>query len=459
MEIIRIIIAFFKKLFHRFFGKKKIVKKVKKNITKAKNNRYLKGYGILTNETFNGFLPLYLIVDEEEKKKLLEKIKLIETTLLETSELLDNSAVNELNKLSRRIEEKKISFYQLEKIDEKISELLSDKKLFDNVDEKIEQLNKEVFDVLDNYDKNLKDRVIKDYKVLNYVTIATVVIDDTIIEIQELKENCKKHKYNKHYYEKEIEKIKKRLNNLKTLRGNRKILEEIEELKKDWFIKSKDKYDLLYNDEIFVNLNKICDDLYNKVSKKVIDIKKEKIVKTDKKEVIKEKEKKKEENDLLEWQERIIKRFEDIELARKILLLRQKQREDDLNQNNILESVDRIYYDFINGEKVVFNYERNKSKTELVKLYNDINYINAKITKKEYYFIDHINYQMNDLIATTMAKKEELDLLLEKTYHIKMNENQNSILVNNKLDLMIEKEEERVSNIEKGKVKIKKNEN
>lgn len=458
MNIIRIIINFFKKLFHRLFGKKKIVKKVQKNIVKAKNKRYLKGCGILANEALDGFLPLYLIIGEEEKRKLLSKTKSIELKLLEKNELIDRNILNELNKLSKKIEEKKISFYQLEIIDEKINELLIDRELFNNTHEKIEKLNKEVFDVLDNYDKNLKDKVIREYKELNYITITTVVLDDTIIEIQELKDNYKKHRFNRHYYEREIEKIKKRLNNLKTLRGNKKILEEIEVLKKDWFIKSKDKYDLLYNDEIFINLNKICDDLYNKVNKKVIDLKKEQLVKKEKKEIVNKKEKKKEENDLLEWQERIIKRFEDIELARKILLLRQRQREEDLYQDSILESVNKIYFDFINGEKVVFNYERNKSKTELVKLYNDINFINAKITKKEYLFIDHINYQMDDLIATTKAKKEELDLLLEKNYHIKMNENQNSILVNNKLDLMMEKEEERVSNLEKGKVKIKKDE-
>ena len=186
------------------FAKKKVVKKVQKNIVKVKNKKYLKGYGFLVEETLGGFLPLYLIVSDEEKQKLLDKTKLIESKLLEKKELLNSSVTKEINKLVKTIENEKISFYQMEVIDEKIDELLSDKAFFNNTKEKIEELNKKVFDVLSNCDKSLKDKVIKEYKSLNYITIATVVLDDTIIEIDHLKDECKKHKYNKLYYEKEI---------------------------------------------------------------------------------------------------------------------------------------------------------------------------------------------------------------------------------------------------------------
>ena len=234
-------------------------------------------------------------------------------------------------------------------------------------------------------------------------------------------------------------------------------MKEIELLRKDLYIKSKDKYDLLYNDEIFTSLNKMCDDLYNKVNKRVIDIKKDATDKEKQEDRVEKKQKKKEEKELIEWQERIIKRFEDIELARKILLLRQKQREEN-EEENILLKVDEIYRDFVYGEKVIFNYERNKTKTELVKFYNDLNYINSKLTKKEFIFIDHINYQMEDLITTTKAKKEEIDNLLEEKYNIKTNNNENSVLANNKLDLLMEQEEKR-NDVDKSKVMVKKEDN
>ena len=71
--------------------------------------------------------------------------------------------------------------------------------------------------------------------------------------------------------------------------------------------------------EIFLNLDKTCEELLYKVNRKVVDIKK--ITKKDSKEEVKKNDDKdKEKEQELEWQEKIIKRFQDLELARKLIL-------------------------------------------------------------------------------------------------------------------------------------------
>ena len=447
MAIIRFIINLLKKLFKRLFRKKKVTKKIKKSVVNVKNKKYLKGYGAFVEETYNGILPLYLLIDESEKEKLLEKINLIET------KAIDNNVLKELNKLSKKIENSRISFYQNEVIDEKLNSFLMDQEIKINQLEKVEILNKQIIEVLNDYDKNLKARVLKEYDQINYITVATVVLDESLVEIRKLEDECKHHRHNRYYYEREINKIKKRINNLKSLRDNAKIYDEIVRLREDINIKSKDKYDLLYNKEIFDNIDKICDDLLQKVNRRVVDLKKIKKEEKDKEE---KKQERKKEEEYEKWQENIFKRFEDIELARRLLLLRSKKEFDIKDEKDLLNQINQIYFDFINGEKVEFNFERNKTKTELVQLYNDINAINSVITKREYVFIDHINYQMMDLINGVISQKEELDEFVEKKYNIKQEDNEKSVLVSNKLEILKEKEEERlnINSDVKRKVKV-----
>jgi hypothetical protein len=193
---------------------------------------------------------------------LLKKIGLIE-------EKLENESNDIIDKIKKEITSSKISFYQNELISEKIENVLQDKKSMIDTKEKIVTLDKEIIDILENYDKNIKEKTKREYSVVNYVTLTTLLLDETNLEIKNLKEDFHHHKYNKHYYEKEIKKIKSRIDYLKSIMANESVKKEIEELKKDLYTKRYDKYDLLYNEEAFLGLDKICDDLLKKVNKRV----------------------------------------------------------------------------------------------------------------------------------------------------------------------------------------------
>ncbi len=440
MTLIKKIIKWLINLFKKLFCRKKVTKKIKNNINDVRNKRYLKGYGVIIEESSTRVFPLYLMIDNMDKKKLIEKTKLVEVRLsqLEVSnkDILLKKMENIVNKLS----ENDISFYQNEKINEVLESVLNDKEININTYEKVEKLHQNIYEIVDNFDKVIQDKVAKEYQEVNFITISTLLLDETINEIKKLEDNYKNHKYNKYYYEREVEKIKERIKKLKKLRDTEKVREEIELLRKSMYTKSKDKFDLLYNDEIFLNIEKTCDDLVNKVNRKVIDIKKIKKEDSKEKQEKKDKDNKEEQKEIFE---NILKRFKDLELARKILLLRRNEEYDINNINELYNRINSAYYDFINGEKVIFNFSRNKTKTELVKLYNEMNYLDCKLTKQEYNFIEHINFQMDDLLDSVISKKEKLDNLLEIKYHYEKEKHEESILVENKLKLLKEKEEEK----------------
>ena len=440
MTLIKKIINWLINLFKKFFGKKKVTKKIKKNINNARNKRYLKGYGVNIEESSTRVFPLYLMIDSIDKKKLIEKTKLVEVKLTKIDVSNKEIILKKIENIVEIIEEKNISVYQNEKINEVLEIILNDKEIKIDAQEKINRLSSDIFEIIENFDKNIRDKVEKEYQEVNFITISTLLLDETISELKILEDNYKKHKYNKYYYEREVEKIKERIKKLQNLRDTEKVREEIELLRKSKYTKSKDKFDLLYNDEIFLNIERECNDLVNKVNRKVIDIKKIK------KDENKEKENKKEngnKEEKIEILDNILKRFQDLELARKLLLLNKNEEYDVNNVNELCNRINCIYYDFINGEKVVFNFSRNKTKTELVKLYNEMNYLDYKLTKKEFNFIEHINFQMDDLLDFVISKKESLDNLLEIKYHYEKEKHEESILVENKLKLLKEKEEEK----------------
>ena len=455
MPLIKKIIEWIKHLFQIFFGKRKIVKKVKKNIAKARNRHYLKGYGMIPEEVGTFALPIYLMINKEEKEKTLCKVKLLETKILEIDSLNNKIVLEKINEIEERLEQSRISFYQNQIINEKLDDVLKDKKILIDTEKKINSLNHDIIEIMENFDKNIQDKVRKEYDKINFITISTLLLDETMKEVQGLEEDYKHHKYNKFYYEKAVNRIKERIKNLKKVRDSYKVQEEIEKLRHELYTKSKDKYDLLYNDEIFLNVENVCNDLVRKVNRKVIDLKK---VKEDKKE---EKEKtKKEEIEEKEkkdrWEENVLKRFQDLELARRMLLLSHKEEYEVENTDDLLQRMNNIYFEFLNSNKIIFNFERNKTKMELRRFYNDVNQLYCTLTKQECLFIDHINDKMSDLLEDSISKKKELESLLEEKYHYQQEKHEASILVNNKLNILKEKEEERNKENE-SKVLVKKN--
>ena len=441
MKIIKRIINWLINWLKKIFGKKKVTKKIKKNMSLARNKHYFKGYGVRDDELGNLALPIYLLISQDEKKDLLQKIDEIKNELLEINVEEEALIIDVLEKTKKKIKDGKISFYQNELLKDKMETFRQDKEVQINLEEKLVLFQDNVKEIVDNFDKNIKEKVLKEYQEINFVTLTTVLLDDAISAINKLEDDYKHHKYNKYYYERELNKIKERIKKLKSLRDSVKVREEIELLRKNIYTKSKDKYDLLYSDEIFLNIRKNCDDLIVKVNRKIVDLKS---IKKDDKQVEKQEEKKDKTKEDKEYLERIIKRFQDLDLARKLLLLNSKQKGLQLQSAKELFSyLDNSYYEFVNGEKLIFNYERNKTKTELVKLYNDLNMLECMLNKKEFIFVSHINDAMDSLLEKVIMKKNIVEESIEEQYHYEPDKNEKSILVDNKLEILKLKEEER----------------
>ena len=185
---------------------------------------------------------------------------------------------------------------------------------------------------------------------------------------------------------------------------------------KELYTKSKDKYDLLYNNEVFTNINEECDSLLNKLNAKVIDIKKE--------------EPKVEDNKKKLNLENILKRFQDMELARQLILLSQIN-----NREEYVQDKERFIKLLIQEEEKNlnenFNFSRNKKKTELVIMFNDLNMAISDIKKEEYTSIDHINFRMEDLEEAVKVRKNELNTIL-KTKNTAVDEKKENIVQNNR---------------------------
>ena len=484
MTLIKKIINWFKSIFNRLFKKKnnnKILnRKEKKLNSKTKKQASIKN-------TFNEDMPGYMIISDKEKEKLVYSINLMKNLLIENHNKLKEKNVNELisdlksnSKVNQQLfvevndndkifnskhiellikelspEEKKViydkqqaiikndnefmiqlskidsiidilnnnklSIIKEEKIEDEINGITSDKNIELDIDKKIDNFSTNVCSIMENVDEDFLVNVVKKYNKINYITITTEIIDKAYERFEKLQEDFQNHRYNKYYYEREISKIKNELNKVRDLKSRKDVNEHINNLKKELYTKSKDKYDLLYNNEIFVNIEKECDFLLNKINAKVIDIKKEEKI-----------EKKNDEKD--DYIKQILKRFKDMELARRIILL--MQEEDKNNEKyEITDFINNIYNRYEEGLDEEFNFERNKNKTELVILYNGINGVMSKIKKEPYIKVDHINFKMNDLIEASKVKKNELKQLL-KTNNI---QECDDTLVDKKINCLQEK--------------------
>lgn len=482
MALIRKIINWIKSLFNKIFKRKKKNKKVGKNkqlINSRKN--------VSKNYSHNDDMPGYMIISNTEKEKLLYSISLMKNVLIENrcnvkekeindiiNSLKSNSKINrelfseiaddtdkllsskylellikgfeveernsillkhesiingekdfkvyleKIDDVIAQINKNRISIIEENEINNEISNIINDKKLDSNIKEKVNTFNKNIYSIIESIDDDFLSNVYKEYNKINYITISTLIVDKNYEKFKKLEDDFKSHRYNKYYYEREISKIKHELNQIKALKNRKDISNNINELKKEFYTKSKDKYDILYNNEIFMNMEKECDNLLEKINTKVIDIKKEK------------EEINKEDNDKKnEYIKNILKRFRDMELARRIILLMQ---EDKIDDKKIVDYINKSYIKFSDGLNNDFNFERNKYKTELVVLYNDLNKSISMLKKEPYITADHINFKMDDLIEASKVKKDELNLLLKRN-----NLECDDTLVDEKIESLIEK--------------------
>ncbi len=483
MQLIKKIISWIISLFHMIFKKdKKETKKSsleKKNT--VKNNNKIKGIVTEINET----IPSYMYLSSREKDLLISRIKEIKKLMQkkgndyfnkEIDELIsildeciekDNSELKEMvnsfkNDISKGNEKnnkqynllmnylpknkkeefslKYSNYYDnsfsiknnLAKIDSIINTLekkeitlIEKNHLIDisdnyensknNIIDDIENYNKDMHYVMENINKNIISKVKLDYKKVNYITLSTELLDEIQSNLKKIEDNYKSHLYNKHYYEREINKIKKQILELKDLKNKPYVYNEILRLRKELYTKSKDKYDILYNNEIFMNINEKCDDLISKVNAKVVDIKKE--------DTKKENTKKKN-----EYLKNILLRFQDMALARDIIL--ESEKLDFNNDKEMILYIKNMYDEFSNDIDMPFNFNRNKDKTELVVLFNRLNKVNCHLKKEKYISIEHINFRMNDLVEAVNIKNEELNNTMRNKYNIDITNQQANDKIN-----------------------------
>jgi hypothetical protein len=171
-----------------------------------------------------------------------------------------------------------------------------------------------------------------------------------------------------------------------------------------------------------MNFDKECDLLLDKINAKVVDIKKEE-TKEEKKEIDIKKQKQ---------LENILLRFKDMELARKYIAFIQEEDLEllDKDENEFIET---MYKRFNNELLLDFNFKRNRQKTELVVLFNELNMIINKKTNEPYINLDHINFRMEDLVEAVEVKKDNLAKIIDKE------ETEDSIKTSEKIDSLKEK--------------------
>ena len=455
MTVIKKIIFWLIELIRNLFRRKNndSVEKQKESKKKNKKSKNKADIIIPTNTT----LPSYLIISDHDKDQLIYKVTLMKNAFLEestkikdneekelikqiqekydirVSEILDRkdldtivknlnnedkkAVINEYNNINTRekefkihlnevdkvineIAKNKISIFEEQKIEDAVDNITNDKELSTDIDQKVDSFCANIREVIDDIDDYFINEVKREYNKVNYVTVSTLLIDKNYERYKKLENDFKNHRYNKYYYEREISKIKKELKKIENLKNKKDVSNHINQLKKELYTKSKDKYDLLYNNEVFMNFNKECDMLLEKVNTKVIDIKKDNKPKDEIKDDKEEKKKK--------YLDNILKRFRDMELARRLISLSQIE-DNELINNKEVDFVNMIYDKYNNGVDGEFNFIRNKKKTELVIMFNELNMAISKETKKPFISIDHINFRMNDLEEAVEVKKKELD--------------------------------------------------
>ena len=447
MSIVRIIINWFKKLFQRLFQKKP--KKILENnvdSTYGSQKKYLKGYGVFIEESAVVTIPPYLIVKESQKEKIVKKLDEIEKKLKDISSDTLKERKN-IQSITKKIEKDKISIIVLSNIDEKIDELLSIPQQ-EKFLEMVKEFNNESLDIIKETDKKILQQVKKEYHRLDYVALTTFLIDDINNDLDYYFKSIRDHRHNRYYYNRLLNGLKNRIVYLQTIYDYDTIQQELLRLKKDLMVKNMDKYDLLYNDEIFLKLIEDCDNLLNSVNEKVVDSQKKKEEpKTSKtKEIKKQEERKKQEENQRKkedelFKENILKRFKDMELARRLIELSEVEEIGFQSVDDLLKYLNKSYCDFLQGEQDPFYFERNRTKTELVKLCNKIMRVDSLLNNEEYLQLLHTNYRMDDILELTMVRKDKLEETLVKRFGYQKDLHEESSLVDDKIQTIHHQED------------------
>lgn len=470
MKLISFISNILKMIWEWILNLFKKEKKLKKNyiINKQKNSntkKPSKQYSIFNEETNKGIKAIIQLMTEKELFKVNKKLLILQDKLKENNDIYLKEELQDIKNITILINNNYL--YQFDKINYLLDTKLLDQGFELNTKEKINILKDEISTLIDDNSKelnNIIDKAYFQYDKVNYVIVTTLLIDEIVNNFNDVISDIKKNKYNKYDYLHRIKEIKEKIEQLEKINNKEDIKNELYNLKKDLYTKQKDKYDLLFNDEIFKNIKLKCDKLSEELEKKEKSIIKEKnqqkeVLIEQKKEInqamIEKKKRKKKKKDIIDEQdENIIKRFKDLELAFNILKKREENRRKIYKKDVVVNTFDS-YQDFLLGELNSFNFLRNKLKTEVAKLYNDTLYNICELEESIYIPIEHINIKFNYLIQETIDNQERLAKLILEKKKVDITTNPVTVSVNQKLEIIHQKEKEREALKEKPKVYVR----
>ncbi|MBP5683704.1 MAG: hypothetical protein J6X02_00430, partial [Bacilli bacterium] len=327
-----------------------------------------------------------------------------------------------------------------------------------------EDINEVINNKLDKHEKDLIEKAYDKYEKVNYVIATTVEIEEIEEDLKDLCDEIKINNHKKIYYQDKIKDIKKKIERLQKINKIPSVSKELERLKEDFYTKEHDKYDLLYNNEVFINLEKQCDDLSdiieereNKERETVIARKQEeKVRKQEEKEKFQEQELKREEQKRERQKEKddyidnIIRRYRDLKIAADLISSGIIFHAIKRKNKDIVEVLHDDYDEFLKGEEAPFEFNRNRKKTEVSVLYNNLLEVLTSYQGLPFEPVMHINYPYQNLLEETLSIKDTVDRMTTKKTGHDMVLDEKSVMVSDKLnnELSLEKE----NNKQKGKV-------
>lgn len=447
---------------HKFIKRRKRVIPTKKDF-KASINRD-EALANLAIATYPGIIP-------KELESINKKIDEIRKKIINYSDENLNNEINNIKIISDIVNNNMVLTNQIGELNDIIDLTLYDEELHLSTNEKISILKDDIATLFDDRLKDYEEHIVKkayyEYDKVNYVIVTTMLIDELNEELEKVYENYNKNHYDKKTFIDKVREIEKKINRFEKINDREEVRQEIEILKNDLYTKRKDKYDLLYNNEIFINIQNRCDEILRQTE---IKEKQEKLVKVQKAKEYKEtKEKNKNEQNKKELERRkdefqedkkieenILKRFMDLELARQILLQRELERIKNNKNEDIIQSTVNSYQEFLDGDVHEFNFLRNKVKLEVTKLYNDTLRNICILEDVPFMPIEHINIKLSDIVQEILDNQQRLNRLIIEKRKFDLENTEIFLGVNQKLNVVLEKEKKRDQIKGKSKVLVKK---
>ena len=458
------ILSFF---FDRNNSSKKNIKKNNKTVTK-KGVKVISKTSFINRDEDMGESHIIDVYPYTEAKDLKSIDELIETLTKKVETINDEKKVEELivineikENISKSVEKEPLNISQEEDIKEVLTEAINDKEIHIDTEDKIRNIQKEIDKVLDKkinkHDKDIIEKAYYKYEKVNYVVATTMEIEELEKDLKDLSDSVKRGIHKKSYYEDKVKEIEKKINRLRKINKNPKVYDELEKLKEDFYTKSIDKYDLLYSKEVFINLDKQCDNIISYINSKEKEEKikeeerlhekeEDRLIREQKREEereLREKERERRQREKDEYQDNVIKRYLDLKKSNTILLTSLLIHHEKVKNNDIIKVLKEDYEDFLTGEENSFNFDRNKQKTEVCKLYNNLLEVLSNEQKSPFVPVEHINFPYQTLIEETIATKDAVESIAHKKTGTDIMLDSKSVAVSDKLDRELEKEKTR----------------